>query len=203
MDLSNNDFSGPIPNALGDLGSLKLVNLGNNNLIIESSFSELMFLTSLTKCRNLFKIVIGESPLNDILPASIGNFSASLQIFGSYGCTIRGSIPNQIGDLTGVSLLSLSDNNLTGIIASTIDGLQNLQQLYLDNNEISGSVPNNICSLQKLGAIRLRGNQISGAVPSCIGNISSLRHLILASKFQQFQFKFASKLMKAERSSEV
>ncbi|XP_027183863.1 probable LRR receptor-like serine/threonine-protein kinase At3g47570 [Coffea eugenioides] len=181
LDLSNNIFSGPIPNALGNLGSLNLLSLGGNNLMIESSSSELVFLTSLTKCRNLTELVIGENPLNGTLPASIGNFSTSLQIFDSSGCNIRGTIPDQIGNLTRVSLLSLSDNNLIGTIPSTIDGLQSLQQLYLDNNKITGSVPDNICSLQKLGAIGLRGNQISGAVPSCIGNISSLRHLTLAS----------------------
>ncbi|CAI9090545.1 OLC1v1025344C1 [Oldenlandia corymbosa var. corymbosa] len=181
LDFESNRFTGSIPKSIGNLESLELVYLGENNLKVESSSSELEFLTSLTKCRNLSEIVILGNPFNGKFPSSVGNFSTTLRKFVASNCKIMGTIPNDIDKLSTVALLDLSDNDLSGFIPRTVSGLQRLQELYLDNNKIRGSIPGDICSLSNLGALGLGGNQISGVVPSCIGKITSLRHLNLAS----------------------
>ncbi|KAM3361591.1 hypothetical protein P3S68_016445 [Capsicum galapagoense] len=181
LDLSYNKFSGSIPDSLGNLEFLELLQLGHNLLINQNPSSELTFLTSLTKCRNLRELVIGENPLNGILPASIGNFSNSLKIFSTYRCKLSSIIPEEIGNLTDAVRISLFGNDLTGFIPKTIGGLQKLQRFLVQSNMISGIIPDEICNLQNIGDLSFRQNEISGSLPSCLGNVTTLRNLYVAS----------------------
>ncbi|KAH0664899.1 hypothetical protein KY285_026105 [Solanum tuberosum] len=178
LDLSDNSFTGVIPESLGNLENLELLNLNNNNFISHSSLS---FLTSLTNCRKLKALWFYENALEGVLPASIGNFSNSLQIFERNGCQLKGIIPEEISNLTGLTRMSLFNNELTGYIPKNVQGMLNLQELYLQSNEIKGTIPDVMCSLKNLGALDLSGNQFSGSVPPCLGNVTSLRTLHLAS----------------------
>ncbi|XP_009775020.1 uncharacterized protein LOC107781230 [Nicotiana tabacum] len=181
LDLSNNSFSGSIPDSLSKLEFLQLLQLGQNKLINQNPSSELTFLTSLTRCRNLRELVIGPNPLNGILPASIGNFSSSLKRFSAPGCKLSGIIPEEIGNLTNVISILLFVNDLTGFIPKTVGGLQKLQRFLIHSNMISGTIPDEICSLQNIGDLGVGQNKISGPLPSCLGNLTSLRNLYLAS----------------------
>ncbi|KAL3641345.1 hypothetical protein CASFOL_016313 [Castilleja foliolosa] len=82
LELSLNSFSGSMPN-FGNLRFLQILLLWNNSLTGQDSPNqELEFLTSLTNCRFLEELGIAGNPLNGILPPSIGNLSASLQMLG-------------------------------------------------------------------------------------------------------------------------
>ncbi|XP_049370169.1 receptor kinase-like protein Xa21 [Solanum verrucosum] len=177
VDLSDNSFTGVIPESLGNLEYLEVLNLELNNFISDSS---LRFLTSLTDCRKLRALRFNENALDGALSASVGNFSNLLQNFQGNGCKLKGVIPREIGNLTGVIYMSLYKNELTGHIPNTIQDMFNLQEFYLQSNEIEGAIPNVLCSLKDLGALDLSGNHISGLVPSCLGNVTSLRKLNLA-----------------------
>ncbi|XP_015077607.1 probable LRR receptor-like serine/threonine-protein kinase At3g47570 [Solanum pennellii] len=178
LDLSSNSFTGPIPKSLGNLEYLQILNLQSNNFISDSSLS---FLTSLTNCRKLRVLLFSENALDGALSASVGNFSNSLQNFEGNGCKLKGIIPREIGNLTGVIYMSLYDNKLTGHIPNTVvQDMLNLQEFYLTSNKIEGTIPNALCSLMNLGALDLSGNHFSGSVPSCLGNVTSLRYLNLA-----------------------
>jgi LRR receptor-like serine/threonine-protein kinase FLS2 len=85
-----------------------------------------------------------------------------------------------IGSLRGLTLLDLSNNNLTGNIPSTIGGLQRFQRLYLDDNKIEGFIPKDICQLKNLGELSLSNNKISGPIPNCISNLNHLQRLFLS-----------------------
>ncbi|KAK4344592.1 hypothetical protein RND71_034768 [Anisodus tanguticus] len=147
--ISNSSFTGRIPESLGNLEYLELLNLQLNNFFSDSTLS---FLTSLMNCRKL----------------------------RVEGCNLKGIIPKEIGNLTGVTRMNLVHNEFTGYIPNTIHGMLNLQELYLDNNKIEGTIPDVICNLNNLGAFNLSGNQFSGSVPPCLGNVTSLRKIHLA-----------------------
>ncbi|XP_049384474.1 receptor kinase-like protein Xa21 isoform X2 [Solanum stenotomum] len=177
IDLSINSFTGPIPQSLGNLENLEILDLQLNNFVSDSTLS---FLTSLTHCRKLRELKFGKNPLEGFFPASIGNFSDFLQIFEGWTCKLKGSIPGEIGNLTGVIRINFSKNDLTGHIPKTIQGMLNLQEFYLESTMIEGIIPDSICNLKNLGALYLSGNQFSGRVPPCLGKVTSMRYLHLA-----------------------
>ncbi|CAI9782589.1 unnamed protein product [Fraxinus pennsylvanica] len=175
--LLSNNLNGPIANVLGKLSFIEIVDLTENNFISEAP--ELSFITSLTSCRYLTTLAFGNNPLNGILPFSIGNLSTSLQYLYGYNCDVRGSIPNEIGNLTSLILLSLYGNELTGSIPESMVNLQKLQGLGILNNKVSGSIPDSLCELHSLNVLSLSQNQISGSIPGCIGNITTLGSLYI------------------------
>ncbi|CAI9782590.1 unnamed protein product [Fraxinus pennsylvanica] len=175
LHLWSNNLNGPIPNNLGNLSFIEKVDLSWNNFISESP--ELSFITSLTNCRYLTELDFNNNPLNGILPVSVGNLSTSLQYLYGYNCGLRGSIPNDIGNLTSLIKLSLFGNELTESIPASLVNLQTLQELSLVHNKISGSIPDSLCELKNLNGLLLSQNLITSAIPECIGNITTLRRL--------------------------
>ena len=57
---------------------------------------------------------------------------------------LTGSIPSEIGLLTGLKLLDLSKNSFEGEIPSEIGLLTNLISINFDQNEIEGIIPSEI-----------------------------------------------------------
>jgi hypothetical protein len=60
------------------------------------------------------------------------------------GMGLNGNIPKQLGSLTNLQSLDLSDNRLTGSIAAELLDLANLQELYLGGNLLTGCVPDGL-----------------------------------------------------------
>ncbi|GFQ03475.1 LRR receptor-like serine/threonine-protein kinase fls2 [Phtheirospermum japonicum] len=200
--LSINSLSGSIPLSLFNISALRIISLGYNQLtghlpadlgyqlpnleelLLEANYltSDMsLFITSLANCKHLWMLSMGVSPLHGTLPASIGNLSTSMQYLQIFNCNLRGRIPEEIGNLTNLVLLSLNGIHLTGSFPKSLSNLQKLQGLVLSSNRLSGVIPDTICHLQKLNKLILRDNQIYGAIPRCIENITTLGTLYLDS----------------------
>ncbi|XP_057790820.1 receptor kinase-like protein Xa21 [Salvia miltiorrhiza] len=178
LSLAGNKFSGYIPTHLGNLRLLQYLFLFDNNLTQAPSSS---FITSLTNCRSLTSLSIGDNPLYGVIPNSVGNLSSSFQEFYAYNCKFSGSIPVEIGNLSSLMTLALDANELSGNIPLTIKHLLDLQGLDLSDNMLGGSIPHAICDLFKLDTLHMRQNRFSGPIPKCLGNVSSLRNIFLHS----------------------
>ncbi|XP_027156440.1 probable LRR receptor-like serine/threonine-protein kinase At3g47570 [Coffea eugenioides] len=180
LELSLNHFTGSIPRSLGSLNVLETLDVGSNQLTTGYP-QEMSIISSLVNCESLRVMILAHNPIKGILPRTIANFSNSLKKFITSTCELEGSIPPEIGNLTGLTDLDLSSNYLTGQFPLAFEGLSNLEALDLQNNGILGSLPPYLCNFRSLTLLNLTENKFSGQLPDCFGNMTSLRKLYLSS----------------------
>ncbi|KAL3538477.1 hypothetical protein ACH5RR_001843 [Cinchona calisaya] len=181
LAMLQNSFTGPIPNTLGNLRFLRRLFLGGNNFSRESGTQELTFLSALTNCRELEVMELSLNQFNGFLPTSIGNFSASLQLFNAFGSKIVGTIPSEIGNLSSLQSINLDSNEFTGVIPPTLGKLSRVDRIYLENNKLQGYIPKELCQLKNLGDLYLNDNMLQGSIPDCLGDLKSLGRVFLQS----------------------
>ncbi|XP_019176910.1 PREDICTED: receptor kinase-like protein Xa21 [Ipomoea nil] len=138
---------------------------------------ELSVINSLVNCNYIREVLLTSNPLYAILPSSIGNLSSSLEFLAVEDCGLKGIIPNQIGNLSGLVTLNLESNNLRGFIPPLLGRVHELQRLYLSTNKFNGPIPQSLCEVKYLGELYLHNNQLSGGLPKCFGNSTSLRNI--------------------------
>ncbi|TYJ39016.1 hypothetical protein E1A91_A04G036200v1, partial [Gossypium mustelinum] len=145
FDLSNNLFSGVVPDCFGSFPFLTALNLGDNSFSgsLPSSLGSLISLEMLSLPGNKFS---GE------LPSSLQN-CAKLKFLDLSDNELSGEIPMWIGQkLSSLVFLSLQGNQFRGRIPHQLCGLKYLQILDLSVNKISEHIPpclNNFTSMAK------------------------------------------------------
>ncbi|GKV50820.1 hypothetical protein SLEP1_g57508 [Rubroshorea leprosula] len=77
----------------------------------------------------------------------------------------EGEIPDVIGKLSSLKGLNLSHNNLTGHIPLSLGNLTNLEWLDLSSNELVGKIPDELVSLTQLSVLNLSNNHLVGRIP--------------------------------------
>jgi hypothetical protein len=87
--------------------------------------------------------------------------------------------PNTLGRLSGLRVLSLRANRLSGEIPSDFSNLTLLRSLYLQNNELSGEFPPSLTQLSRLARLDLSSNKFTGPIPFSINNLTHLTGLLL------------------------
>jgi hypothetical protein len=78
-----------------------------------------------------------------------------------------------IGNLSSLTRLSFSVNQLTGSIPSSFRKLSSLSLLLLYNNELTGEIPSSFADLSSLKDLRLENNLLSGEIPSGFSGFNS------------------------------
>jgi len=87
---------------------------------------------------------------------------------------LSGMIPKEIGLLTNMTLLDLSDNFIGGPIPKEMASLRKLQSLKLRHNELSGVIPTFLGDLLDLEILDLGFNFLNGSLPSALEASDSL-----------------------------
>lgn len=93
-----------------------------------------------------------------------------IQLDGGYG--LKGPIPPEIGNLTGLTNLYLNNNKLNGTIPSTLGNLVNLDMLYLQCNQLTGPIPESLGNIPNLFSLYLHDNKLNGTIPDTLGKLS-------------------------------
>lgn len=127
---------------------------------------------------SLGRLVLQENQLTGSIPAELGALSG-LVTLDLYGNQLTGAIPVELGNLSDLHYLNLGSNSLTGGIPAELGGLANLDSLRLSYNELTGPIPAELSGLGRLEELQLLGNQLTGEIPSGLGNLESLRYLDL------------------------
>ena len=92
-----------------------------------------------------------------------GNFSETTLRLDSFGMV--GTLPTQLGLITQLRSLLLSNNHISGTIPS-LDALVALEELVLDANAMSGTLPLSVAPMQLLSVVSAAQNHLSGSLPA-------------------------------------
>ncbi len=116
--------------------------------------------------------------LSGTLPAEIGNLS-QLRSLSLSNNNLEGEIPSEMGNLEQIEIIYLFKNNLSGPIPASLFQIESLVELELNYNNLTGSIPADFQSLVNLKQLLLDKNQLSGPVPDFSG-LSNLEILDLS-----------------------
>ena len=81
---------------------------------------------------------------------------------------LTGTLPAELGQLTGLQALWLQDNQLTGKIPPEFGQLSELQGLHLEENQLTGELPEELSQLIQLAELWLHSNMLNGG-PAAVG----------------------------------
>ncbi|PIN08537.1 hypothetical protein CDL12_18889 [Handroanthus impetiginosus] len=170
LDLHKNNLNGSIPTSLGRIMGLKSLDLSNNRL--SGSIPGISFPT-------LSVLDLNQNHLTGSLPIPLFTTSSLMKIDLS-----RNRFSGPIPDLNGLKdliLLDLSYNILTGPFPKSLQGLKSLQALILTGNpSMSTCIPKNtFVELNNLMILDLSDMNLDGSIPNSLGQLTSLRVLHL------------------------
>ncbi|KAG0589138.1 hypothetical protein M758_2G248500 [Ceratodon purpureus] len=172
LSLESNKFSGRIPDVLGLMQALVILDLSSNRL--EGPIPPILGnLTSVTK------LYLDNNRLTGSIPPELGNMTL-LNYLELNNNELTGDIPSELGCLTDLFDLKLSENGLTGPIPQNISSLAALNFLDLHGNKLNGSILPDLQKLTNLTSLNLSSNFFSGAIPDEIGLIFNLDKLDLS-----------------------
>ena len=171
--LSVNNLMGVIPEEIGDLNKLSVLNLNANQLTGEIP-------SSIGNIENLINLYLCWNQLTGSIPPELGKLS-NLKICYLDDNQLTGCIPIEFGNLLNLEELDLQNNQLNGNIPESFGNLSNLVSLNLQNNQLNGSIPESFGNLSNLKYCYLYDNQLSGGIPVSFGNLSNLEYCYLSS----------------------
>ncbi|XP_008221005.1 PREDICTED: phytosulfokine receptor 1-like [Prunus mume] len=159
LDLSCNDFSGPIPADI-DLPSIQSLDISQNFLngsLPPSICNNSTQLRALNLAVNYF---------TGVLPPGLGNCSALEDLdLSTNALTCTGGLSQGLFRLQKLTRLSIQDNKFSGRLSKEIGNLINLVRLDISTNLFSGTIPDVFHRLRRLQYFVAHSNNFDGQMP--------------------------------------
>jgi Leucine-rich repeat (LRR) protein len=128
-----------------------------------------------TDCGHVITLNLAGKNAGGNVPTQIGNltFLSSLDLSNNPSIT---SVPTEMGNLTNLQYLDLSNISLGTSLPSWITNLTSLTTLNMSSANLSGSLPDNISNLGNLQRLHLPYNKLSGLLPGSICELTPLTY---------------------------
>ncbi|KFK23706.1 hypothetical protein AALP_AAs68076U000100 [Arabis alpina] len=176
LDLSYNNFSGILPDSIGNLKYLSVLRCSSCNLHgkLPSSLGNLSYLTHLYLSVNDFT---SEGPnLQLVLPKL-----SSLKSIDLGSNQFKGTLPSNMSSLSKLEYFGMSGNSFSGSIPSSLFMIPSLLDVSLERNHFSGPLEiGNISSPSKLRYLIVGENNFNGPIPGSLLKLVGLEYLDLS-----------------------
>ncbi|CAL4906747.1 unnamed protein product [Urochloa decumbens] len=199
LNLDENNITGGIPPALGNMTSLWFLNLGHNQLTGAIP-------PELGKLHHLISLNLSYNQLSGPLPLAFQNISTLVSLDLS-SCSLTGQLHDLLFtdqsdfpsnySFPGNTMLALSSNHISGTIPKVLCNANSLVMLDLSNNALHGDLPNCLWDLTSLQFMDLSNNSFSGEVPFSRSSNITLQSLHLANN--HFEGNFPSIIRKFDK----
>ncbi|GKV44524.1 hypothetical protein SLEP1_g51700 [Rubroshorea leprosula] len=154
LDLSSNDFLGPLP--------LRYMENFKAMMDTHGEDGSPEYMNASTRANSYqYSLVVTWKGFDYELQGVLTVFS-SIHLSNNM---FEGEIPDVIGKLSSLKGLNLSHNNLTGHIPPSLGNLTNLEWLDLSSNKLAGKIPDELVSLTQLSVLNLSNNRLVGRIP--------------------------------------
>ena len=205
LNLSDNDLNGSLPPILAILTALRSLNLSGNDALtgpLPRSFLklnlEVLHLADTGLCApSDTEFQSWVRGISDTEVSICGSSSPDREALVAFYQATNGPNWNQSTNWLSdeplhkwhgiqtdpegrVTVISLTNNNLTGRLPPEIGQLKRLVGLSLFGNRISGSIPPELGNLSKLRSLNLDGCFLHGSIPPELGQLTGLVHLSLS-----------------------
>ncbi|KAG8646141.1 hypothetical protein MANES_10G130433v8, partial [Manihot esculenta] len=197
LELSQNQFTGALPNSVANLSSnLRFLAIADNRIsgslplglfdlvnlpriILQRNQITGAIPTEIGKLQKLQELFLDQNRLSGKIPSSIGNLSSLINLQLDINM-LQGTIPSSLGNCRNLLRLGLSRNNLSGFIPKQLFPIASmLISISLFQNHLVGPLPLEICNLFNLNGLSISQNMLSGEIPSNLGQCSSLEFLFM------------------------
>ncbi|KAL8262336.1 hypothetical protein R6Q59_026385 [Mikania micrantha] len=175
IELFDSNFRGKIPKSIQDLTQLGYIDLSSNNFTGQ--------IPSFQRCKNLTHVDLSRNSLSGTIPSAqfrdLENLVSVKLNFNGF----NGSIPSSLFSLQKLRKIQLSNNNFGGLLANfTYPSLSSLDTLDLSGNNLEGELPRSIFELPELSILVLASNNLSGIIriEDFVGHLSKLTTLDLS-----------------------
>ncbi|ONI13607.1 hypothetical protein PRUPE_4G233100 [Prunus persica] len=200
LDLSNSNFSGPIPTEISHLSNLVSLNLSQAAVTLDT-LSLNRIVQNLTNLRELDMAAVD---MSSVVPDSFNNLSSSLTTLILFHCHLQGKFPESIFHPPNLRQVDLGSNyNLTGYFpksnwSSPLESLdlshtrisvdwhhltrnfRSLRYLFLKNCTFVGSYLASLGNLTQIMLLDLSYNGFGGHIPWSLLNLERLKDLDLS-----------------------
>ena len=113
------------------------------------------------------------------IPSGIGNLT-HLEELSIRDSLLTGKVPFSIFNISTLEIIDFSNNSLSGSFpVGMFYNLPALKQMDLSSNQLNGSIPFFIWGCKALVDLGLKHNNFTGGISDRIGNLTSLRKIIL------------------------
>nr|KJB28084.1 hypothetical protein B456_005G026600 [Gossypium raimondii] len=183
FNASHNNLSGPIPNCLGKMNDLNLLDLQGN------SFSGM--LPKFSKATQLYILKVSENRLEGKLPRSLVECTL-LEVLDVGNNMMNDTFPFWLQKLPYLMVLILRENRFYGQIKHFKHKFvfPNLDVLDIASNQFSGELSINFLQTTRLRSLKIGGNKLEGKLSRSLANCKALEVLDLGNNMVHDTFPF-------------